>query len=138
MALRYVILHHTGVASPHFDFMFEMEPEADLTTFRCPIWPPSPGEIWEELPEHRRAYLEYEGPVSNNRGHVRRIDAGLIDHVVLAADPPTLGLALDGERCIDLSIAHLLEPGVDSATRWIVQTVEEISAEEGPRPADAE
>ena len=28
------------------------------------------------LPDHRLAYLEYEGPVSGNRGVVRRIDSG--------------------------------------------------------------
>ena len=124
MTLRFAILHHTGVDSPHFDFMFDMEPDAPLTTFRCPAWPPTPGEIWEELPEHRRTYLDYEGPVSNNRGHVRRIDTGTIGHVVLSADPPTLGFALDGMKPVDVSIAHLLEPGIDSQTRWIVQTVE--------------
>ncbi len=126
MPLRFAILHHTGIASPHFDLVFEMEPDALLTTFRCPNWPPAPGEIWEELDEHRRAYLDYEGPVSGDRGSVRRIDAGTIDHVVLASDPPTLGLALDGRTSLDVSIAHLLVTGVDSATRWIVQTVDEV------------
>jgi hypothetical protein len=129
MPFRFVILHHTGIESPHFDFMFEMEPDALLTTFRCPFWPPVPGEIWEELPEHRRAYLDYEGPVSGDRGHVRRIDAGTINHVVLATDPPTLGFAMDGIEQLEVSIGHLLEPGIDSATRWIVQTVEHTRLE---------
>ena len=29
-----------------------------------------------ELPDHRVAYLDYEGPVGGNRGSVRRWDAG--------------------------------------------------------------
>ena len=126
MPLRFVILYHTGVESPHFDFMFEMEEGALLTTFRCPSWPPVVGDVLEELAEHRRAYLDYEGQISGNRGEVRRVDAGTIAHVVLASDPPTLGLALDGKTSLDLSLSHLLEPGIDSATRWLVQTVEEI------------
>jgi len=30
----------------------------------------------ERLPNHRKAYLEYEGPVSGDRGSVRRLDTG--------------------------------------------------------------
>ena len=30
----------------------------------------------EELVEHRKAYLDYEGPVSGNRGTVSRWDSG--------------------------------------------------------------
>lgn len=124
--LRFAILHHTGIDSPHFDFLFEMEPSALLTTFRCPNWPPQLGDEWEERAEHRRAYLDYEGPVSNGRGHVRRVAAGTIEHVVLSSDPVTLGLALDlpdGES-LDFSITNALQAGTDSTTRWVVQTLE--------------
>jgi hypothetical protein len=30
----------------------------------------------KQLPAHRKAYLTYEGPVSENRGTVTRVDAG--------------------------------------------------------------
>jgi hypothetical protein len=30
----------------------------------------------ERLADHRLAYLDYEGPVTGNRGNVRRIDVG--------------------------------------------------------------
>lgn len=121
MSLHFVILHHTGIAPPHFDFMFEMEPEALLTTFRCLTWPPAVGDVWEELAEHRRAYLTYEGPVSGDRGHVRRIDAGTLNHVVLAAEPPTLGLTMEGSNARSIAIAHRFD--ADSTTRWVVQSV---------------
>lgn len=126
MPLRFVILHHTGIDSPHFDFMFEMEPAVPLTTFRCPAWPPAIGDVWEELAEHRRAYLDYEGPVSNGRGHVRRVTVGTIEHVVLNGDPVTLGIALDvfGDESLDLSITNTLDEGTESTTRWVVQTLE--------------
>lgn len=32
--------------------------------------------VAEALPDHRLDYLDYEGPVSGNRGHVTRHDAG--------------------------------------------------------------
>ena len=123
--MRFVILHHTQVASPHFDLMLEMEPDALLTTFRCPAWPPTPGDNWEELPEHRRIYLDYEGPVSGGRGHVQRVAAGTVTYAFLGVDPPKLGLSLlDAQAgACELSIAHTLETGVESATRWRVQTV---------------
>ncbi|MDR3183054.1 MAG: hypothetical protein LBT89_09085 [Planctomycetaceae bacterium] len=38
----------------------------------------------ELLPPHRKAYLNYEGEVSGNRGSVRRIDAGT--YVALSPD----------------------------------------------------
>ena len=77
ISLRYVILHHTGIADPHFDVMFETMPGSALTTFRLPAWPPTAPLAATPLPDHRAAYLDYEGPVSDNRGEVRRVQMGL-------------------------------------------------------------
>ena len=33
----------------------------------------------ESLPDHRLAYLTYEGPVSGNRGHVEQWDSGTFE-----------------------------------------------------------
>jgi hypothetical protein len=74
--LRYVILHHTGVADPHFDLMFETVPGGALATFRCPIWPIAEAAAITPLGDHRREYLEHEGPVSGGRGEVRRVAGG--------------------------------------------------------------
>ena len=74
--LRFVILRHEGINPPHFDLMFESSPGSDLRTFRCFEWPPNPGADLLALANHRRAYLEYEGPVSGNRGQVRRVLSG--------------------------------------------------------------
>ncbi|MBG83656.1 MAG: hypothetical protein CMJ40_03805 [Phycisphaerae bacterium] len=38
------------------------------------------------LKDHRAAYLEYEGPVSNDRGHVRRLEQGQILEWVCTGD----------------------------------------------------
>ncbi len=77
--LRYVVLRHDGIADPHFDFMYEPAPDEPLRTFRLDAWPPaSPDAVLEatEIAPHRRAYLDYEGPVSGDRGFVRRVAAG--------------------------------------------------------------
>lgn len=74
--LRYVILHHTGIAEPHYDLMFEREPGGALLTLRSRVWPITVPTDVEPLPDHRRHYLDYEGPVSNRRGVVRRVQSG--------------------------------------------------------------
>lgn len=75
--VRYVVLRHDGVPAPHNDFMIESAPGGALATWRADAWPPRPGDALERLPEHRRAYLDYEGPVSDNRGSVCRVARGV-------------------------------------------------------------
>ena len=50
----------------------------------------------EALANHRRAYLEYEGEVSRNRGEVIRVAAGTYE--VLRESAAQLDLALQGDR----------------------------------------
>lgn len=38
------------------------------------------------IPDHRRAYLDYEGPVSGNRGHVQRVDVGTWEPILIEPD----------------------------------------------------
>lgn len=71
---RFVILEHDHPFL-HWDLM--LEDGSALTTWRL-LEPVESGK-WlpaEDLPVHRIAYLTYEGPVSNNRGNVRRIAQG--------------------------------------------------------------
>ncbi len=74
----FVILHHTGPGPEHWDFMLE-EGEG-LATWQCPTNPadlPPGGTLrCRKLPDHRIAYLTYEGPVSGGRGQVRRVQEG--------------------------------------------------------------
>ena len=74
--MRYVILHHEGVAHPHFDLMVETGPGSTLASWRLNKWPVEQTMDAERLADHRREYLDYEGPVSGNRGVVRRVEAG--------------------------------------------------------------
>jgi len=74
--LRYVVLHHTGVEVPHFDVMFETAPDSLLATYRVSQWPIEQMSPAQNLGDHRRIYLTYEGPIAGDRGHVRRVASG--------------------------------------------------------------
>lgn len=71
---RYVILTHDH-PFPHLDLM--LDTGAVLRTWRLLGDPRAGGPVpAESLPEHRRAYLDYEGPISGGRGRVIRWDEG--------------------------------------------------------------
>ena len=70
---RYVILSHNHPIQ-HFDFM--LEKEGILKTWRLNLLPSNAPFIAEKIHDHRLIYLEYEGPISNDRGFVTRIDKG--------------------------------------------------------------
>lgn len=91
MSARFVLLHHECPLSyskpSHWDFM--LEHEAALLTWQLNVLPPSwasclnlqttAASEWVDairLPDHRLAYLEYEGPLSGDRGSVVRLDGG--------------------------------------------------------------
>jgi hypothetical protein len=86
-AVRYVVLRHEGVSEPHFDLMFETFPGSPLATWRASQWPLETGTPLTPLGDHRPDYLTYEGPLSGDRGTVRRVAAGhhhvIQDHAVL-------------------------------------------------------
>ncbi len=78
---RFVLLHHELADSSHWDLMLETGDR--LATWqllddpRLLAGPGGPLSVRaRSIGDHRRAYLDYEGPVSNNRGHVTRIDGG--------------------------------------------------------------
>lgn len=75
---RFVLLEHDH-PTLHWDLMLE---EADgLRTWRLPSSRFDAADMEAEpLAKHRKAYLEYEGPVSGGRGTVKRMDAGTYRH----------------------------------------------------------
>jgi hypothetical protein len=72
---RFVVLRHETSDGTHFDFM--VEAGAVLKTWAL-AEPPRPGVEIEAAPlaDHRLAYLDYEGPISGDRGSVMRWDCG--------------------------------------------------------------
>lgn len=81
--MRFVVLHHTGFGADHFDLMFERSSGGPLETFRSPCWPILSAVDLVALGDHRNAYLTYEGPVSGNRGEVRRVALGEFERSAL-------------------------------------------------------
>jgi hypothetical protein len=72
---RYVVLEHDSPRGRHWDFMLEEGPS--LATWALPAPPDHPNAMTAEaLPDHRLAYLDYEGPISGGRGSVARWDWG--------------------------------------------------------------
>lgn len=98
--LRFAVLHHEGVAEPHFDLLFEREPGSALAAFRSPVWPITQATELTALKDHRREYLEYEGPVSGDRGHVTRVAGG------------TVRVEREDHRT---RVLHLMEPAGESS-----------------------
>lgn len=73
---RYVILFHDW-PFPHWDLMLEAEDH--LLTWRVLDQPQLDRQLAiEPLPPHRKRYLDYEGPLSGDRGCVVRWDEGTV------------------------------------------------------------
>lgn len=75
-----------------------LESGESLRTWRL-LSSPERGVIvqMEPLPHHRLLYLDYEGPVSGNRGTVHQWDQGT--YSLLEGKEERLVLRMEGERC---------------------------------------
>jgi len=102
---RFVVHHHTfDDGDEHWDLMFEVGDV--LWTWSLPVPPDLEDRLpvsARQLPDHRAAYLDYEGPVSRDRGRVRIHDRGIYrwvcDEDIAEADmADVLQFQLDGER----------------------------------------
>ena len=79
----------------HWDLLLEHGPAC--RTWRLASPPATDADIpAEALPDHRPMYLDYEGPVSGNRGTVAQWDAGRF--VWLTATDEEIAVLLHGVR----------------------------------------
>lgn len=94
---HFVLLRHHRHADPHWDLMLEMEHA--LATWQLAVDPVA-GEQTSQparaLPDHRRAYLDYEGAISGNRGHVTRTDRG--QYTLIRRTTGEIVIQLSGEK----------------------------------------
>jgi hypothetical protein len=92
---RFVILEHDH---PHLHWDLMLEVGDVLRTWRLAEIP-RPGVTIraESLGDHRKLYLDYEGPVVGNRGQVKRWDAGT--YAALEERPERIAIRLQGARC---------------------------------------
>ncbi len=89
MPSRFVILHHQVADGEHWDLMLERGDV--LLTWQLAREPVDRSSLpipAKRLADHRKGFLDYEGPVSGDRGHVRRVDTGTVDfeHVRLIVE----------------------------------------------------
>lgn len=83
-----VLLHHATQAGSHYDWLMGDPGPGSVGDVGAKLWTARialPSEQWAAagwfellmLPPHRRAYLTYQGPISDGRGWVRRVDEGV-------------------------------------------------------------
>jgi hypothetical protein len=87
---RFAILSHDH---PHIHWDLLLEEGNVLRAFRLE-GPPAPGRTFEaeRINDHRLIYLEYEGPISGDRGEVRQWDAGQFEWSVDATERMVVSL----------------------------------------------
>lgn len=92
--LRFAILTH-DYPELHWDLLLEVE--TGLRTWRLQRPANENGPILAlPLANHRKEYLDYEGPVSGNRGHVTRWDYGELEWLLMS--PLCIRARLRGNR----------------------------------------
>jgi hypothetical protein len=96
---RFVIHYHEmppqGDRASHWDLMLERA--GVLRTWELAEAPTADRPVAaRSLPDHRLAYLDYEGPISGDRGVVTRWDQG--EHLIERESESELVLELIGER----------------------------------------
>ena len=122
---RFVILRHDSRRGEHFDLM--LEDAGVLKTWALPRSPEVGAEIeCEALAEHRIEYLDYEGPISGQRGSVTRWDEGV--YTLERRDDAEWVVQLAGER---LSGRAVIRRSADDSSRWRFSL-----AKAGRRPRD--
>src|SRR5262245_48918907 len=133
MARMVLLLHELPDGSSHYDWMIQKpsvpvvgavrgtgaEPgpeERCLITFRVTEridLPQVQGFLAERLADHRYAYLDYEGPISGNRGSVRRMAEGFVQSVEELAKEGTISV-----RCSFAGGGEGVWNGVLLGDRW--------------------
>jgi hypothetical protein len=96
------VVHEHDHPTLHWDLMLDVG--ESLRSWRLGAIPePGVTTTCVSTPDHRRAYLDYEGPVSGNRGSVKRVlsgDYSIVEetamrlHIVLAPPGPALEITL--------------------------------------------
>lgn len=74
---RFVVQHHVLSADHHWDLM--LEGDERLATWQLSVPPENctGGPVAAvRIADHRKVYLDYEGPVSGGRGSVSIVDSG--------------------------------------------------------------
>ncbi len=112
---RYVILEHDH---PHLHWDLMLEIGDVLWTWRLAATPRDGERIAAtRIGEHRKLYLDYEGPVSGGRGSVQRWDYGTFRELARAADH--LRIELQGQKCRGVAELSSHARGEEGEPEWM-------------------
>lgn len=121
---RFVLLYHecpSGYEKPsHWDFMLEVGEVLWTWELReLPAeWQSSLADVVisqnsmvtaRRLADHRLAYLEYEGPLTNDRGHVTRIAGG--EYTFLENTVQQIIASMTGDLKTTIKLAETIDSG---------------------------
>lgn len=99
----------------HFDLMLERD--GILRTWACDALPQHDLPTYSDpLPDHRLAYLTYEGEVSGDRGSVTRVAAG--EYELLEETPQLVRVSLTSDKI--RGVLTLARGEGEQAHRWRV------------------
>lgn len=92
-----LLAHHLPDGTFHYDWLLDPGDNRPLIAFRTQAYIPDVASFdATRIQPHRRLYLEYEGPISGNRGEVRRIASGRCIVQVDAVKHFTADVCFDG------------------------------------------
>jgi len=123
---QFVLLRHETGDEVHWDLGLDVGEV--LATWQIPSDPRalSGSAVALEarrIADHRRMYLDYEGPISRNRGRVARVDRGR--WTPLERSPQHWRFRLEGRL---LQGTFILESRQGSAEQWMIRKVETVDS----------
>ena len=96
---QFAVLQHRQRDYTHWDLLLELPARELLATFRVdqppPTWATAGVLPIQALPDHRRIYLDYQGPISGDRGTVIRYDRGTMR--LVEQTPTHIAAEISGE-----------------------------------------
>jgi len=121
MPKAFVIHIHSGFGPTHYDLMLEQGQALATWQLSQSPQPLEPGQAMpaRKLPDHRRAYLTYQGPVSQGRGQVAMLDKGAYEP--LRADEAYWEFRLSGRVLIGKFCLRRSGQGED----WTLERMED-------------
>ncbi len=142
--VRFVLLHHDWPES-HWDFLADLAPGSDrIATWSLdtPLENLQTSGRAQKLADHRRFYLDHEGPVAGNRGTLKRIKTGMaelsraspeiFEFIILEASSPNpvrVGMLLLQRLSVTKNELHL-KHRAGAETDWFFAWSPLISASE--------
>ncbi len=132
----FALLEHRTRTGAHWDLLVEVPDAERLITWRLsqnPLTQTGP-IVAERIADHRRVYLEYEGPVSGDRGEVRRQDRGEAEWI--ARGPELYRLKLRGAHLAGMYEIKL-DPASAEPLTYFRKVKSEPTAEAGGAPGSA-